>query len=99
LVDIFLACLRLSTGVLWLEGRFEESEIEDGRFLNASVVGTATPSADVSVSVHLGYRCNRVLSLERRGDMLIPRQSGGFYKITGPDGDGPNSLVPFFHIL
>jgi len=54
---------------------------------------TAIPSAAASVSVRFGYRYNRVLSLERGSDILMPRRFGGFYKIAGPGIDGPDSLV------
>jgi hypothetical protein len=64
-----------------------------GRFLRRSFFETATPSAGTSVSVRFGYRYNRVLSLERGRDMLMPRRFGGFYKVAGPGVNGPNSLV------
>ena len=76
-----------------LEGSFEDFGVVGGRFLKWSFFETAIPSADTSVSVRFGYRCNRVLSLERGRDMLTPRRFGGFYKIAGPGVDGPNSLV------
>ena len=93
MVDIIPAFPSLCGGWFWLKGSLEESLVVEGRFLNLSVVGTATPSADVSLSVRFEYRCNRVLSLERGRDMSMPRRCGGFYKITSPDIYGPNSLV------
>lgn len=76
-----------------MESSFGESLIAEGGLLDLSVVGTAAPSANVGAFVRFRYRCNRVLSLERGRDILLPRQRGGFYQITGPDDDGPNSLV------
>ncbi len=73
----------------------EESGVAEGRSFSAWVDGTAAPSADGGVSVHFWSRCNRALSREGGADMSMPRRLGGFYPITGPDINGPNSLVTF----